>query len=1400
MAAERLNLKFRWKQKNMRLNLPAFGNLAASKRMRASDTHGFAIASTFWASLALLVAIGAAVLGLLWAVQWYNHPFAGAIMYRTGTVIGARPLAGGTWAALEAGVKPGDRLLSIDDRVVLGANAGQALNAYLATLPFGHVARVEVLRDFRDASALAPECAEITGGIAQCTFSVRLDQFPFADWLGYFGISFFVAVCFIGLSIWLWLKHRHIEAIRALIVTLAAGVLIAIGRFEIGSTYMFEVPMKIGLALCSYMLFQFGLLFPYALVVPRRRKFWQAGAAIAVGAVLALSIALSDFAFEFAILLPVLLLVLAGAFFAGSMIVRRQRVASALARERASIALISIVVPLLPAAIWWIANLIEQLTDVSGISFSTIYLQLPALLFFFGMSYAILLRSDGSAFSGDRLVNDALVLGALGFLLTVGYLLLTGAAYLLTVGFIRPDSPVLIGGVLLAIALLFAPLRVRMERFVERAFFRQRRYYAQRLEQFTRNLATATEVRDVVQQLDREIKETLDPQYCFIYVQNVFTGDYEPIRDRSARRSQTDIRFKAEGGLVRLLAEGEPIVDLTRETFSSAELQADRPRLAVLNTPIIARMQSARRLNGFIALGPHRGSAAYTHEDLRYLEGLAMQAAAALERAQVILESQQNERELKVLVQVSASLNIAMDFDTLLEFIYAQVSKVIEAPNFYIVLYDERTNELTYAFYQEEGERIPEREGYRRQAGHDLLSEIIHTRQPYRTDNYVRDMQRRGAEPENAQLRAWLGVPLNAAEGRCIGALALGTTEIGATYTEEQTKLFWNIGDLAATALYKLRLLEESKQLARQMKMLNDTSSQLATLFEDIDALLQNIVESAVTILDCEAGSLLLVDEDRRNLVFQLAVGGGGEELVGTRIPIGSGIAGLVAATGQYQIVNDAQRDQRWYGELRAAQGADFSTTSILAVPLISRNKVIGVLEVMNKRDGTGFDDNNANLLMAFAGQAAVAVENANMFRSTDEALSERVRQLFNMQRIDQELNRTLDFQRVVDLTVDNAIRESGADAALLALVSQDRLRFEVVGCAGYPERIVKVGDTFSIDQGIFGQAYRRNRPLLTPSSTLPIDGLTILPDTVSQIAVPMITGDRVTGILLLETTQHGVFSQIAAEHIEGIAEHANTAIANAQLFAQLQRANTQRISFIGKVAHEFKNPLASIKGYADLLSTRVLGALNEQQQNYINIIQRNALRLQQLVEDFTDVTAQETGNLRLNMRAVNFFSVVLDTVRPMQRAFDEKNQQVILNVPEDLPPVWADERRLIQILTNFISNANKYTKPHGKVTIFAEHTRNVWDENGAPEVVHCAVSDTGIGMSAEDLRNLFRPYWRSDNPEAKDQPGTGLGMSLTRGLIEAHGGRIWVESELGVGTTFHFTIPVAKEGEKIKQ
>src|SRR5262249_3872643 len=368
----------------------------------------------------------------------------------------------------------------------------------------------------------------------------------------------------------------------------------------------------------------------------------------------------------------------------------------------------------------------------------------------------------------------------------------------------------------------------------------------------------------------------------------------------------------------------------------------------------------------------------YRSEEFRYLETLSGQAAAAFERAQIILDVQRNESELTVLAQVSAALSIAMDFDTLLEFIYAQVDKLVQAPNFYIALYDERNNELNYVFYQEEGERISAKEGYRWAVGRDLMSEVFRTKQPIRTDNFVQETQRRDRHlpMQNVELRSWMAVPLNAGEGTILGAMAAASTDADIHYTDDQVRIFWAIAGLAATALFKTRLFSQTEERARQMKVLNDISSRLAKEFENIDALLKIITESAVEILQAEAGSLLLRDETNGDLIFQLAIGGSGDELVGSRIPAGSGIAGTVVATGRHVIVNDTQHDKRWFGEVSSDpaertrdRNRKFSTRSILAVPLVSRGGVIGVIEIINKLNGTGFFDEDAELLTTFAGQ-----------------------------------------------------------------------------------------------------------------------------------------------------------------------------------------------------------------------------------------------------------------------------------------------------------------------------------------------------------------------------------------------------------------------------------------------
>lgn len=1351
---------------------------------------------------ALIIACITLVWGGYLALRWYNQPFLGAFATQTGVFIGTRPLGEGAWPGVQAGISQDDQLRRLDAvNFTSFTTAGVELNDVLATKQIGQTINLRVLRpESRLAGELPANCVKGDDG-ALCDFGIQLIQIPLLDFLGFFGIGYGVAVILVGFAIWLWIRYRTAGAVRTLIVMCAAGAIFAIGRFEVTSTFQFSVLMKCAAVVIGAMLMQYGLLFPYPFVVVRRypviRLLNFVAAFVVLGIAMVLHFQYNPATFDLALLLCMAYGIVGGTYFMYAMFYRQRTSTSSLVREQATVAMVSLIVPMLPIALWLVTNTLERTQILPNVSFSTIYLQPPLILFPLGMIYAVLQRRVDS----DRLLSDTLVLSVLGLLLTGGYLAVTGAAVILTSGVIRPNNPVIIAVTLFVIALLFTPMRVRLERFVERTFFRQRQQYGHRLEQFARSLAVSVRTDEIISGLEREITQSLAPQYVFVFLRDMITGDLEPVPQRVGK-AQTDIRFKSDAGLARLLETStESVINLSSADFAFAELGQDRPRLAVLNTPIIVRMRSARRVNGFLALGPQRDNVPYTFEDLRFLEGIATQAAAALERAQVVLEAQQNERELGVLVQASAGLNIAMDFNTLLEFIYTQVNKVIKAPNFYIVLRDENTGELTYVFYQDADERDESKEGMRWQIGRDLFSEVVKTAQPFRTDNFPREMARRSLAPENPAVRAWLGVPLNAGEGRCIGVLALSNTDPNVIYTEEQTKLFWNIADLAAAAIYKQRLLEESSSLARQMQILNETSSELAAYFEDVDALLQNIVQSAVTILDGEAGSLLLVDEDTNELEFSLAYGGAGETLIGERIPIGQGIAGTVAATGQYVITNDVQRDPRWLGEVtlpRKAVTTGFSTTCILAVPLLARNRVLGVLEIINRRDGSGFDANNANLLMTFAGQAAMALENANLFRKTDEALAERLRQLFNMTRIDQELNRTLDFNRVVALTVDNAIRESEADAGLLAMITPDRSAFEIVGSAGYPERVVRTHDVVPIDEGILGYVYRAERLIVTPSKEIDPHELALLPGSEAQIAVPMFTGDSVTGVLLLETTQPEFFSHVTAEHIQSIAEHANTAISNAQLFAQLQRANSQRSQFIGHVAHEFKNPLASIKGYVEFLSSGVVGPLNGQQQNFVTIIQRNAVRLEQLMRDFQDVTAQETGNLKLNMAAVKFHEVVLDAVRTLQRSIDEKNQEVHLDVSEDLPSVWADSQRLVQIMINFVSNANKYTEPDGDIYVTAAATQNVWDINGAPEVIHCAVKDTGIGMSEADLNNLFKAYWRSDNPKAREQAGTGLGMSLTRGLIEAHGGRIWVESQLGEGTTFHFTIPLAGEREKM--
>jgi signal transduction histidine kinase len=230
-------------------------------------------------------------------------------------------------------------------------------------------------------------------------------------------------------------------------------------------------------------------------------------------------------------------------------------------------------------------------------------------------------------------------------------------------------------------------------------------------------------------------------------------------------------------------------------------------------------------------------------------------------------------------------------------------------------------------------------------------------------------------------------------------------------------------------------------------------------------------------------------------------------------------------------------------------------------------------------------------------------------------------------------------------------------------------------------------------------------------------------------------------------------------------------------------------------VSHELKTPMTSMRGFTDLMLGGMAGELTEKQRNFLETIAANIRRMGTLIQDLTDISRIETGHLHINPAAVPFASVVSETFQTTHGLADQKGIHLHLDLPVDLPPVMADQQRLVQVLTNLISNACKYSPPNTDVDVLVKAESIVMKEGDAPRpMVVCSVCDHGYGISATDQTKMFTKFFRSGNPDIRQSPGTGLGLSITKGIVELHGGRIWFESKLGQGTTFHFTVPQASQ------
>jgi signal transduction histidine kinase len=263
---------------------------------------------------------------------------------------------------------------------------------------------------------------------------------------------------------------------------------------------------------------------------------------------------------------------------------------------------------------------------------------------------------------------------------------------------------------------------------------------------------------------------------------------------------------------------------------------------------------------------------------------------------------------------------------------------------------------------------------------------------------------------------------------------------------------------------------------------------------------------------------------------------------------------------------------------------------------------------------------------------------------------------------------------------------------------------------------------------------------------------------------------------------------------LAAFADQASLALDTVQLTQDIQKAKQAESEFIDFVAHELKQPMTAMQGYAKMLTMGIGGELNDTQQQFVDVINSNIERMDKLINDLLEISRLEAGRIKLKLAPVPIGEVVDETLASNRDEIEARQHTLIVEVAEDLPLVLADRKRLGQILTILVSNATRYTPDGGTVRITAGgHDRLAMP----PSQLLVTVSDSGIGMSHQDMAKLEEKFFRADHDLVYTQPGTGLGVSIARHLVELHGGELLVESEVDGGSTFSFTIPIVNEHDE---